>query len=130
MGNGNQTNNNTMIAVIVFSAILLFHWIADFVLQTDWQARNKSHNNRALLRHTATYAGVMTLLMWLFLLLPFENAIRFGIITFVVHTIQDYWTSRLNARLWAEKEVHYFFVSIGFDQWLHFVQLFLTFYLL
>lgn len=119
-----------MLAVIVFSAILLFHFIADFVLQTDWQATNKSHNNRALLRHTAVYASAMALMMWLFLILPFGSAIRFGIITFVIHTAQDYWTSRVNAQLWKEGKRHTFFVSVGFDQWLHFVQLFLTFYLL
>jgi len=51
-------------------------------------------------------------------------------ITFVAHTITDYFTSRLNSKLWVEGKVHYFFVAVGGDQILHYVQLFTTYYLL
>jgi hypothetical protein len=54
----------------------------------------------------------------------------FPIITFIAHTITDYFTSRLNAKLWAKGNVHNFFVSIGFDQYLHYLQLFITYSLL
>ena len=77
----------------------------------------------------------------------------FAGITFICHTITDYFTSRLNSKLWAKatywgsdemkrlypidcpenkhgKYVHNFFVSIGFDQVLHYIQLFLTYSLL
>jgi len=33
----------------------------------------------------------------------------------------------INAKLWAKGDVHNFFVSIGFDQVLHYIQLFITF---
>ena len=36
--------------------ILLIHWFADFVLQTDKQAKGKSKNWRDLLSHTLTYS--------------------------------------------------------------------------
>jgi len=55
---------------------------------------------------------------------------KFVLITFVAHTITDYFTSRLNAKLWAKGDVHNFFVSVGFDQVLHYVQLFVTYQLL
>lgn len=48
-------------------------------------------------------------------------------ITFITHTFIDYFTSRLNAKLWEKKQVHNFFASVGFDQLLHFVQLILTY---
>lgn len=35
-----------------------------------------------------------------------------------------------NGSLWEQKKVHEFFVSIGFDQLLHYIQLILTFKLL
>lgn len=54
----------------------------------------------------------------------------FWLITFIAHTITDYFTSRLNSKLWSEGKVHNFFVSVGFDQVLHYVQLFTTYYLL
>ena len=118
---------------LIFS-IIFIHWVADFVFQTDWQAQNKSKNNKALLSHTWTYS-----LIWFtfgcFYAMSDPNYVPwslslFVLITFVAHTITDYFTSRLNSKLWADKKVHYFFVSVGFDQVLHYVQLFTTFYFL
>jgi hypothetical protein len=40
-----------------FVALLAVHWVADFVLQTNWQARNKSKSNVALSRHVLVYTG-------------------------------------------------------------------------
>ena len=122
-----------MSLILIFS-IIFIHWVADFVLQTDWQAQNKSKNNSALLSHTYNYS-----LVWYIVGVPYAlmnpNYVQwtltaFVVITFVAHTITDYFTSRLNSKLWADKKVHYFFVSVGFDQVLHYVQLFTTFYLL
>jgi hypothetical protein len=116
--------------------MLFIHWFADFVMQTDWQATNKSKNWKALLSHTYIYS------MWFFcgmavlgnLILDLNLSLKFGIsffaITFIMHTITDYFTSRLNTKLWNNKKVHNFFVSVGFDQWLHYAQLFGTYYLL
>lgn len=119
-------------AILTVIIILFTHWVADFVLQSDWQATNKSKNMLALLAHTFTYSVV-----WY---IPVVTAIAifhlpaalglFPVITFVFHTITDYFTSRLNTKLWTNKKVHEFFVSIGFDQWLHYVQLLLTYYFL
>ena len=99
--------------------ILFLHWVADFILQTDWQAKNKSSNNVALLAHTSVYSVV-----WL------AFGIKFTLITLVAHTITDYITSRITKRLWENKDVHNFFVVVGFDQLLHYTQLILTYYYL
>ncbi len=111
--------------------ILLIHWFSDFVLQSDEQAKNKSKSNAALTQHVATYS-----LVWFF----FANAYTivtqnynmefFALITFGCHWVTDYFTSRLNSKLYAKGDIHNFFVSIGADQYLHFAQLFITFYLL
>ena len=45
----------------VIILILVIHWIADFVLQTDKEAKGKSKNWSDLLSHTYTYS-----LVWLF----------------------------------------------------------------
>ena len=121
--------------LIEIFSILIIHWIADFVLQTDKQAKGKSKNWGDLLSHTLSYSMVwLTVGTWfvLFTLATYTpwNLTKFIFITFVAHTITDYFTSRLNSRLWAEGKVHYFFVSIGFDQVLHYVQLFTTYYYL
>ena len=61
---------------------------------------------------------------------PLSFAWYFVIITFICHTVTDYFTSRLNSKLWAKGDVHNFFVSVGFDQVLHYAQLFLTYKIL
>jgi uncharacterized membrane protein len=125
--------------MLISFIIIFIHWIADFVLQTDWQAQNKSKNNFALLSHTSNYSMVWLLPMCLVFGKMKGGAttewivwstLYFSMITFVAHTITDYFTSRLNSKLWSAGKVHYFFVSIGFDQVLHYGQLFLTYHYL
>lgn len=114
--------------ITIIFAILIIHWIADFILQTDSQAKGKSKKWKPLLQYTINYSLVWFLIVGLFLGL--EKAIIFTSITFVAHTITDYFTSRLNSRLWAQGRTHDFFVAVGFDQILHYVQLFLTYLLI
>lgn len=137
--------------------ILITHWVADFVLQTEEQAINKSKSNYHLFKHVSTYS-----MAWLMVTTMYcagtessaKNAILFYVITFVSHFITDWATSRMNKHLmphrvemdsekqydYEEKEYvnkgyyypdgenyHNFFVGIGFDQLLHYAQLFLTF---
>lgn len=113
----------------IILGILLVHWIADFVLQTDEQAKGKSKEWLPLLMHTITYS-----LVWIGFIfaitLDIKITLIFTTVTFITHTVTDYFTSRLNSILWAEGKVHKFFVSIGFDQWLHYLQLFLTYNIL
>lgn len=126
-----------MIPLLIVLVILFWHWIADFILQTDWEAQNKSKEWKPLLSHTIKYSLVWFFPMFFIFALNLISEIdviiktfSFMGITFICHTITDYFTSRLNTKLWNNKEVHYFFVSIGFDQFLHFTQLLLTYYLL
>lgn len=117
--------------------ILFIHFLGDFVFQTQWQAENKSKSNLALLYHVSTYTACwFTPMLFLF----YNNGFNligaiclsfvFCVISFICHFITDYFTSRLNSRLWADKRIHDFFVSIGWDQTMHFIQLFLTYILL
>lgn len=117
-----------IINIYIIIGVLLCHWVSDFVLQSDWQAKNKSTSLTALLAHTVTYT--MAWIFPAFFLFGAVNALIFLGVTFVCHTITDYFTSKLNTKLWNEKKVHWFFVSVGFDQVLHYTQLFYTLYLL
>jgi hypothetical protein len=119
---------NSWIAI----SIILIHWFADFVLQTHWEATNKSKNNEALTMHVLTYSTVWFIIANTYSVITgnYLMVALFAPITFVCHWVTDYFTSRLNSKLWAKGDVHNFFVSVGFDQVLHYVQLFLTFILL
>jgi hypothetical protein len=112
--------------------ILIIHWFADFVLQTDKQAKGKSKNWTDLINHTYVYSMIWMIIgciLYIINLIDF-NFPLFTLITWVIHTITDYFTSRLNSKLWEEGKTHSFFVSVGFDQILHYVQLFSTYYFL
>lgn len=128
---------------------IVIHWIGDFVFQNSYMALNKSKEWRPLLYHT----GVYTLVWWIALMLfiIYNNyftgltAMDFGWdwkivlffpITFITHTITDYYTSRITSRQFAAQEFYKTppklgaFAVIGLDQILHYAQLFLTYKLL
>jgi Protein of unknown function (DUF3307) len=130
---------NTMDKIhLIWILILIFtHWVADFVCQTDYMATGKSKEWKPLLTHTFIYSFIF-LFVTLFIggtsevigcRLP-GTIMWLAPITFVFHTATDYYTSRVNSMFWEKKEVHNFFTSIGFDQFLHYAQLLITFYLL
>ena len=104
----------------MISIILVIHFVADFVLQSDWMAKNKSKDNKALLLHVSVYS------------IPFMLLISplYGLINGILHFAIDYTTARLSSKLWARGDVHNFFVVIGFDQLLHALSLLWTYYLL
>jgi uncharacterized membrane protein len=126
---------------IIFS-ILSVHFISDFILQTQDQAANKSISNKYLFKHVFNYT-LFTTISWIFLFhcviaIPFTESIPSGkinivlvfFITFISHFITDYITSRWSKVLWEKKSIHDFFVVIGFDQLLHYAQLFIMYYFL
>jgi len=113
--------------------VLIVHWVADFILQTDEEAKGKSTSNSCLIAHTSTYVICWAPIGLLYCITNGINSLHlfaFLGITFVAHTVTDYFTSRYNKYLWEKGDTHNFFVSVGFDQVLHYVQLFLTIKLL
>jgi hypothetical protein len=104
--------------------IILIHWVADFLLQTQKMAINKSKDNYWLFLHVLVYS-----LIWFFIGLFFFNIIivlLFSIITFICHFITDYFTSRWTSKLYKQEKYYgfpAFFSVIGLDQFLHYLQL-------
>lgn len=111
--------------------IIVMHYIGDFLCQTEYMAINKSENIYALVSHTFVYTFVVTVPM-LFLLPHSSTAFLF--ITFIAHSITDYYTSRINKKLYKKaqntKNARPFFNMVGLDQVLHYTQLFTTYYFL
>ena len=107
-------------SIIIVSALVVLHFIADFILKSDYVARNKSKNNWVLLEHVTIYS------------LPFIAFISplYALINAILHLCVDYVTSRLTGKLWASGEVYWFFAVIGLDQLLHILSLIWTYYLL
>lgn len=103
----------TIIETIIL--ILGIHFISDFILQTDWMAQNKSKSNKALAVHVFVYHLPFYFFGW-----------KFALTNMALHASVDFVTSRITSRLWQQKKVHWFFVVIGLDQYIHSVCLILT----
>jgi hypothetical protein len=115
-----------------FLFIILVHWVSDFVLQTQHMSTRKSSSNYYLTLHVVIYSFA-TILGWA-LVLPLLGIHLYSgpvwlafLLIFVTHWITDYFTSRRTSKLYKEERYHDFFVVIGFDQVLHYTQLFLIF---
>ena len=120
---------------LLFLGLLVIHYVADFILQTHWQASNKSKNNEALTRHVLTYSlgflvGLPALTTWTIGLVPSSLLVLFVIATFATHWVTDYVTSRCSSYFYGKQDWHNFFVVIGLDQLIHQATLFLTMYCL
>ena len=93
-------------------------------------AIGKSKRLQPLLAHVFTYSVVLGLFVSPYLAATVErlpdHLVLWAGVNFLSHFFQDAITSRINARLWQANERHWFFVSIGADQLLHYVTLFVT----
>ncbi len=104
---------------------LLIHFLADFGLQTHEQATLKSSNSEMLTYHV----GIYSLIWFIFILsiTSLNSAYLFAIITFGIHWLTDYITSKISKSFFDKKDFHNGFVVVGFDQLLHYTQLFYTY---
>ena len=93
------------------------HFIADFLLQSEKMALNKSKSFKWLNIHAAVYGLVITVIGML--TIGIERGLIFGVVNWVAHGFVDFWTSKGTSILWQKKAVHWFFCLIGFDQALH-----------
>lgn len=102
-------------------ALAFQHWVGDFLCQSDWMALGKSSKIAPLTVHV----GIVT--TWIFVAALCVGGatphmlVRFVIFNGVAHWLTDYVTSRMNKRLLAagQGSHHWFFVGVGFDQFIH-----------
>ena len=126
---------NTVIpTILTIIFILISHFIADFIFQTNNMAENKSSSNIWLSKHIVSYTTVLFLSMaffnFMFLDFSYYSIIVFSLVNGAIHFIVDYITSRATKRLYEENRMHDFFVVIGLDQLIHNITLLLSAYLI
>ena len=101
---------DSLIPVLNLLAIVWMHFVADFLLQSDRMALNKSKSNTWLAAHCSVYGACM---LWVF------AGWRFALVAGILHFAVDWATSRGTSLLWARNERHWFFALIGLDQAIH-----------
>lgn len=136
----------TSLNLLEILGIITIHFIADFICQDEKWAIGKSKNFRDLINHTKIYS-LIWFIFGILIITLFDNTdsvinynpgdiVLFTFITFIFHTITDFFTSKIVSKKFENK--HYgsaipnfgAFTIIGFDQVLHYIQLFVTYYLL
>ncbi len=110
--------------LVDIATIIVAHFVGDFIFQTDEQAKAKSKDNWALTGHVVTYT--MVLFLSGAFLFTSGAVLVWVVLNGLLHWVTDYFTSRINARLWKEGRTHDFFVGVGADQVIHYTCLFVT----
>lgn len=106
-----------MLPVEHLCLLIIFHFVGDFLLQSDEMAIKKSSNNKWLLIHGCMYG-------WLFIYF----GILFAVVNTVAHLITDYFSSRATSMLYKAGQRHWFFVVIGLDQMIHLLTLVISYH--
>lgn len=119
-----------MIDVKILFSIITIHYLADFILQTHWQASNKSKSMTALGQHVLVYTLCLSILPFFIFTNPIAEGIVWLVMNGILHLITDLITSKISSKLWSEQRWHDFFVCIGADQLLHYLSLFGTYLML
>lgn len=96
-------------------AVIWLHWVADFILQTNTMATNKSTSHKWLAAHVSIYTLALLLFGW-----------KYALLNGAAHFCIDAITSRMTSYFWGKAERHMFFVVIGLDQAAHLTCLLLT----
>lgn len=122
--------------VEIFAVFFVCHLVGDYLLQTDWQARNKRGGlgkdplaRRALRRHIETYTlAFVPALVWLADDIGAGEALALAPVIFVPHLIQD--DGRLLTayvvRVKGEGALEERSIMAAADQSFHILALFLT----
>lgn len=109
--------------------ILLIHFLGDFGLQTNDQATKKSTSEHYLFLHVGTYSLVWLIAIYA-MLGNMSFTFLFAFITFICHYLTDFITSKISKKFFDANDYHNGFVTIGFDQMTHVIQLLFTYELL
>ena len=118
--------------LIIIISILFIHFIADFLFQNSWMAKNKSSDNFPLFVHIVVYSFILLIPSFFIFKSP-ELAWYFAILNGVLHYCVDYITSRLSSYMYKTNQMGTNFLPsisfwsiIGFDQFLHSLMLLFT----
>jgi hypothetical protein len=134
--------------------LLFLHWFGDYILQSNHLALRKADDALALLQHVIIVALTLfigSLPLAVIGLVGWNPLVQFVGVNFTAHLVTDYVTSKVNKQLWFvdveprgrsitsgdyasfpfyakfdREKRHWFFVSLGFDQFLHQLVLLIT----
>lgn len=108
----------------IILAIVIAHWIGDYVLQSESMAIGKATSIKWLTIHVLVWTASLGVITTLFGA-TFTWVAAMG----VAHWIQDFVTAKINSHYQKTKQLKLFWLTIGSDQMLHYMVLFTTYYI-
>ena len=107
-----------MMYVGLMTALVIKHFICDWLLQTEWMAKNKGDNMLALFLH-GLVNGVGTFMVLAFV--GFHAAILGLILDTGSHMSMDRLKTSVNKEMKLDASQSPYWILIGFDQMVHMV---------
>ena len=121
-----------MLPLSTLLILLLGHWVADFIFQTDWMAKNKYKNAYPRFIHCLVYTLVFGIFSYF--VVPLDILFWFVLVNGITHFIIDTYTSKASSYLSSQGKYGSdvipnfgMFTIIGFDQFLHYLIMFSTY---
>lgn len=119
----------------IIISLLVIHYIADYLFQTRRQGNGKASSLYLLGEHVFTYMNVFGIGLCLMMVTGIAPNIVpdiwiFMCITFLLHFVTDFVTSKATKKLWAQKKEYATFAVMGLDQLLHTTGLVITWQLI
>jgi hypothetical protein len=116
-------------------AIIVLHFIGDWLLQSRFMADNKSKftvigwiawSQHIIIYFITMMIGIAVFYHYYPQELVMRNLACWTIFNSIIHGIQDKITSQLTSRFYAKHNYHAFFTTIGFDGMMHYLTLFIS----
>lgn len=107
---------------MLYIYVFFLHFVGDFILQSDEISKTKSKSIKALTIHICILTATLFIGMLLTIFIcefSLKNVILFVLINGVLHFAIDFVTSKVTSYFYSKGQTHNFFVTIGFDQFLH-----------
>lgn len=118
-------------SILIFTALLVAHYIGDAILQRAYLRRTKSTSNLSLSEHVMIYGNcLIVFIMFLLLVDPTVqgiNLVIWVVLNAMVHWIVDYISSRTTSILYRNNNIWWMMNVIVLDQLIHIATLFITF---
>ena len=106
--------------------LFVFHFIGDFIFQSQWMASNKSYNQNALFSHAGIYGSTLFLGIMIFICfnkgfepIDIYRISNFCVFNFWLHLVTDLISSKISTYYWKQHLIRKFFLTIGADQMIH-----------
>lgn len=110
----------TQAVLIIFLALVIKHFVVDFLLQSDWQVREKGYYGKlGGIVHSSLHSVATLLVVTYFV--PLQLALLLAFFDFFMHYHVDWAKMQINRRLGLTPADHRFWHLLGIDQLLHYL---------